>query len=122
MTAQPAVEQAVRHHMGELADVLAEVITQGRRTGELRADLDPQAAAWAVLSFLAGHRFRAAVLPDRATTRNPYRPPDTARTTRRRRQQSLIPACPAVSIGARRCGRGWPRVLRHHRAGRCFAP
>ncbi len=65
MTAEPAVEQAVRHHMGELADVLAEVITQGRRAGELRADLDPQAAAWAVLSFLAGHRFRAAVMPDR---------------------------------------------------------
>ncbi|WP_280253476.1 TetR/AcrR family transcriptional regulator [Nocardia abscessus] len=65
MTAEPAVEQAVRQHMGELADVLAEVITDGQRTGELRSDLDPQAAAWAVLSFLSGHRFRAAVMPDR---------------------------------------------------------
>ncbi|WP_067470526.1 TetR/AcrR family transcriptional regulator [Nocardia amamiensis] len=65
LTAEPAVEQAVRRHMGELADALAEVITHGQRTGELRADLDPEAAAWAVLSFLAAHRFRSAVMPDR---------------------------------------------------------
>ncbi|MEV6325624.1 TetR/AcrR family transcriptional regulator [Nocardia sp. NPDC051787] len=65
LTAEPAVEQAVRRHMGELADVLAEVIVQGQRTGELRADLDPVAAAWLVLSFLSAHRFRSAVMPDR---------------------------------------------------------
>ncbi|MET7771740.1 TetR/AcrR family transcriptional regulator [Nocardia sp. NPDC005366] len=66
LTAEPAVEQAVRQHMGELAEVLAEVVARGQRGGELRADLDPEAAAWMVLSFLSAHRFRSAVMPDRA--------------------------------------------------------
>ncbi|WP_406238563.1 TetR/AcrR family transcriptional regulator [Nocardia sp. NBC_01009] len=65
LTAEPAVEQAVRQQVSELADVLAEVVIQGQRAGELRSDLDPAAAAWLVLSFLAAHRFRSAVMPDR---------------------------------------------------------
>jgi len=66
LTAESAVEQAVRQHMSELAAALTEVVIEGQRQGELRADLDPQAAAWLVLSFLAAHRFRSTVMPDRA--------------------------------------------------------
>ncbi|WP_433684707.1 TetR/AcrR family transcriptional regulator [Nocardia sp. CA-119907] len=66
LTAEPAVEQAVRRHIGELAEVLTEVVIRGQEAGELRADLDPEAAAWMVLSFLSAHRFRSAVMPDRA--------------------------------------------------------
>ncbi|MEU2034249.1 TetR/AcrR family transcriptional regulator [Nocardia amamiensis] len=63
--AEPAIEDAVRQHMSDLAAVLAEVVLRGQQQGELRADLDPHAAAWMVLSFLAAHRFRDAVMPDR---------------------------------------------------------
>ncbi|MFC4126243.1 TetR/AcrR family transcriptional regulator [Nocardia rhizosphaerae] len=66
LTAEPAVEAAVREHMGELADALTEIVTRGQHAGELRADLDPQAAAWMILSLLSAHRFRSAVMPDRA--------------------------------------------------------
>ncbi|WP_433679335.1 TetR/AcrR family transcriptional regulator [Nocardia sp. CA-119907] len=65
LTAEPAIEAAVRQHVGELASVLGEVIERGQRGGELRADLDPEAGAWMVLSFLSAHRFRAAVMPGR---------------------------------------------------------
>ena len=36
-----------------------------QRAGDLAQDMDPQAAAWCVLSLLASHHFRAAVLLDR---------------------------------------------------------
>ncbi|WP_433754929.1 TetR/AcrR family transcriptional regulator [Nocardia sp. CA-135398] len=65
LTAEPAIETAVRQHVRELADVLTEVIARGQRDGELRADLDPDAAAWMVLSFMSAHPFRTAVMPDR---------------------------------------------------------
>ncbi|MGW4772574.1 TetR/AcrR family transcriptional regulator [Nocardia sp. NPDC004278] len=65
LTAEPAIEAAVRAHVGELAGVLAEVIARGQRDGELRADLDPESAAWLVLSFLSAHPFRTAVMPNR---------------------------------------------------------
>ncbi|WP_405182743.1 TetR/AcrR family transcriptional regulator [Nocardia sp. NBC_01377] len=65
LTAEPAVEQAVRGHMGELAEVLTEVIAQGKQAGDLRSDLEPDAAAWLLLSFMSAHRFRSAVMPDR---------------------------------------------------------
>ncbi|MFF5035488.1 TetR/AcrR family transcriptional regulator [Nocardia salmonicida] len=65
LTAEPAVEDAVRQHLGRLADVVAEIVVRGQRSGELRADLDPAAAAWMLLSFMAGHRFRSSVMPDR---------------------------------------------------------
>ncbi|WTL32451.1 hypothetical protein OHB26_37275 [Nocardia sp. NBC_01503] len=40
-------------------------MVRGQREGDLRADLDPEAAAWMVLSFLSAHGFRAAVMPNR---------------------------------------------------------
>ncbi|MGV9673853.1 TetR family transcriptional regulator [Nocardia sp. NPDC003482] len=65
LIAEPEMEHAVRHHLRSLADTLTDLLTEGRRAGDLRPDLDPAATAWWVLSFLAAHGFRRAVMPDR---------------------------------------------------------
>ncbi|MDT3396868.1 hypothetical protein RKE29_09460 [Streptomyces sp. B1866] len=46
LAAEPAVEQAVRRGMREVAGTLTELPTRGQRTGEVRADVAPDAAAW----------------------------------------------------------------------------
>lgn len=65
LTADPEIGAAARQAVGVLADALAEMVAEGRRAGELRADLDPEVASWSILSLLASYYFRVAVMPDR---------------------------------------------------------
>ncbi|WP_051025575.1 TetR/AcrR family transcriptional regulator [Nocardia aobensis] len=62
---EPAVREVLRHSIRKIASVLAAKVDDGKNAGQLRADVDAEAAAWLVLSFLAGHGFRSAVMPDR---------------------------------------------------------
>lgn len=66
LIADPEIGAAARQAVGVLADALAEMVNEGRRAGELRADLDPDAASWSILSLMASYYFRVAVMPDRA--------------------------------------------------------
>jgi AcrR family transcriptional regulator len=61
----PEIGAAARQAVGVLAESLAEMVSEGCRAGELRADLDPQAASWSMLSLMASYYFRLAVMPDR---------------------------------------------------------
>ncbi|MCP9620800.1 TetR/AcrR family transcriptional regulator [Nocardia otitidiscaviarum] len=65
LAAEPAIEAAVRQHLGDLATALSEIVARGQNDGELHTGLDPEAVAWMLLSFLSAHRFRTAVMPDR---------------------------------------------------------
>ncbi|MFB7633415.1 TetR family transcriptional regulator [Streptomyces sp. NPDC056149] len=66
LTADPEVAAAARSAVQRVAEVLADLINKGQQAGELRQDLDPNTGAWWLLSLLAAHRFRAAVLEDHA--------------------------------------------------------
>ena len=43
---------------------LADLVRRGQADGEIRADADPKAAAWLLLSVLSARPWRAAVMPD----------------------------------------------------------
>lgn len=64
LTADPEIGAAARGAVGVAADALSGLIARGQSTGELRQGLDPQAAAWSVLSMMASYYFRLAVMPD----------------------------------------------------------
>jgi AcrR family transcriptional regulator len=61
---EPAIEEAARTGIRTFATALADVLRKGQSAGDVRADLDPEALAWWLLSFMASHRFRSSVLPD----------------------------------------------------------
>jgi AcrR family transcriptional regulator len=65
---EPEVETAARKAVATVADTMAELLRQGQSTGDLRADLDPEAAAWWLLSLMVSHRFRSTVVPGGKTT------------------------------------------------------
>lgn len=65
MVAEPEIGDAARHAVGGMAESLARLIAEGQEAGELRADLDPEAASWSVLSLMASYYFRVAVMPER---------------------------------------------------------
>jgi len=50
--------------MRKVAEALTAVLAHGQTTGEVSADVDPATAAWWVLSLMASHRFRRAVMPN----------------------------------------------------------
>ncbi len=60
---EPEVVQAARRGVSALAEAVVNTLRRGQADGDIRADLDPEAAAWWVLSLLASHRFREAVMP-----------------------------------------------------------
>jgi AcrR family transcriptional regulator len=64
LIADPEIGDAARGAMAVAADALSGLIAEGQRAGELRAQLDPEAAAWSVLSMMASYYFRLAVMPD----------------------------------------------------------
>ncbi|HZO68300.1 MAG TPA: TetR/AcrR family transcriptional regulator [Kribbellaceae bacterium] len=64
LTAEPDVEAAARRGMRKVAEALTAVLAHGQTTGEVSADVDPATAAWWVLSLMASHRFRRAVMPN----------------------------------------------------------
>jgi AcrR family transcriptional regulator len=65
LAAEPDVAAAARRAVQRIAETLAGLLVRGQQNGEIRADLDPEAGAWSILTLLASHAFRAAVMPDR---------------------------------------------------------
>lgn len=65
LTSEPGAAAAARKGLGKVAKALAELLAAGQTTGQVRAGLDPAAAAWWLLSLMASHRFRAALMPNR---------------------------------------------------------
>jgi len=64
LTADPSLTEPARRAARTLADHLADLVRRGQADGEIRADADPKAAAWLLLSVLSARPWRAAVMPD----------------------------------------------------------
>src|SRR6516165_52044 len=64
LTADPSLTEPARRAARTLADHLADLVRRGQADGEIRADADPKAAAWLLLSVLSTRPWRAAVMPD----------------------------------------------------------
>lgn len=60
---EQAVKTAVRQTHRAVADVLADLLRRGQDDGSIRHDLDLEASAWWLLSFLATRGFRATTMP-----------------------------------------------------------
>ncbi|MGC7095340.1 TetR/AcrR family transcriptional regulator [Amycolatopsis lurida] len=67
VTGEPEIEAAAREATQRMAAGLAHLLDRGRADGQLRADLDPEAAAWWLLSLLASRNFRHATAGDPAS-------------------------------------------------------
>jgi AcrR family transcriptional regulator len=65
LAADPALGEPARHVARTLAGHLADLVRQGQADGTIRADADPQAAAWVLLSILSSRPFRIAAMPHR---------------------------------------------------------
>lgn len=63
ITDDPVVAAAARRSTQRFATALTTLFTLGKDRGELRPDLDPDAAAWWLLSVLASQKFRRATAP-----------------------------------------------------------
>ncbi|NEC88025.1 TetR/AcrR family transcriptional regulator [Streptomyces sp. SID12501] len=66
LTGEPGLQEAVRAAHQRFADTFAELVRAGQQEGTLRADLDPRATAWWLLSLLHARTFRAAFMPEQA--------------------------------------------------------
>ncbi|WP_204056672.1 TetR/AcrR family transcriptional regulator [Microbispora corallina] len=64
LTDEPGVADAAGRAVRTVAGLLAEVLRRGQAEGSVRADLDPDAGAWWLLSLMAARPFRAAVAED----------------------------------------------------------
>jgi len=64
LIADPSPTEPARRAIRALADHLADIVRHGQVAAEIRADLDPEAAAWLLLSVLSTRPVRAAVTPD----------------------------------------------------------
>jgi hypothetical protein len=58
-TSSPELADARDRTLRALADHLADIVIQGQNDGSLRPDVDPEAAAWCVLSILVTRALRA---------------------------------------------------------------
>jgi AcrR family transcriptional regulator len=64
LTADPGLAEPARRAARTLADHLTDLVRRGQADGDLRADADPEAAAWLLLSVLSARPWRTAVMPD----------------------------------------------------------
>ncbi|NUT99429.1 MAG: TetR/AcrR family transcriptional regulator [Saccharothrix sp.] len=64
ITDEPEVEAAARTATQRFAATLTGLFALGKERGELRPDLDAEAAAWWLLSILASQKFRRATATD----------------------------------------------------------
>ena len=64
LTADPALTEPARNAARAVAGHLADLIRRAQTEGGIRADADPEAAAWLLLSVLSARRLRAAAMPD----------------------------------------------------------
>jgi len=63
LTIEPELTQAVRQAIRAVECHLADLIRHAQAHGEIRDDLDPEAAAWFLLTVLSGRRMRSAAMP-----------------------------------------------------------
>jgi AcrR family transcriptional regulator len=63
LAAEPELSEPARTAVRAIAAHLASLIQRAQADGDLRADADPEAAAWLLLSVLSAHRLRAAAMP-----------------------------------------------------------
>jgi AcrR family transcriptional regulator len=63
LLADPGLSEPARRTAGSLAGHLADLVRRGQADGSIRADADPEAAAWMLLSVLSARSWRAAVMP-----------------------------------------------------------
>jgi AcrR family transcriptional regulator len=63
MAAEPALAEAARLALQATASHLSDLIRRAQNDGGVSPDLDPEAAAWLLLSFLSACRLRAAAMP-----------------------------------------------------------
>ena len=61
---EPELTEAARRAARTIAGHLADLIRRGQADGDIRAGLDPEPAAWLLLSVLSTRSFRAVVTPD----------------------------------------------------------
>jgi AcrR family transcriptional regulator len=66
VTGEPEIEGAARDSTQRMAGGVVLLLERGRAAGELRADLDCEAAAWWLLSLVAAQKFRRATAVDPA--------------------------------------------------------
>ena len=64
LTADPTLTGPARDAFRAVAGHLADLIRRAQAEGGIRADADPEAAAWLLLSVLSARRLRAAAMPD----------------------------------------------------------
>src|SRR5258708_3706278 len=64
LAAEPDLTEPASRAARTLADHLADLIRRGQADGGIRADADPDAAAWLLLSVLSARPFRTAAMPD----------------------------------------------------------
>jgi AcrR family transcriptional regulator len=64
LTADPGLTEPARHAARALAGHLADLLRRGQADDSIRADTDPEAAAWLLLSVLSARPWRAAVMSD----------------------------------------------------------
>ncbi|MDH6114616.1 AcrR family transcriptional regulator [Kitasatospora sp. MAP12-15] len=67
--AEPAVAQAGQAAVRRIADALADALRHGQVTGDIRADADPGAAAWLLVSLISARPLRLAAMPEDARNR-----------------------------------------------------
>jgi AcrR family transcriptional regulator len=63
LLADPGLPEPARRTARSLAGHLADLVRRGQADGSIRADADPEAAAWMLLSVLSARSWRAAVMP-----------------------------------------------------------
>lgn len=63
LLADPGLTEPARSAARNLAGHLADLVRRGQADGSIRADADPEAAAWMLLSVLSARPWRAAVMP-----------------------------------------------------------
>lgn len=63
MATDPALAEVSGQAMRSLAGHLADIVRSGQRDGSVRADADPEAAAWLLISLLAARPLRDAAMP-----------------------------------------------------------
>src|SRR5215472_6184581 len=63
LLADPGLPEPTRRTARSLAGHLADLVRRGQADGSIRADANPEAAAWMLLSVLSARPWRAAVMP-----------------------------------------------------------
>ncbi len=64
LIADPEAGEAAARVAGVVAGHLADLVRRGQRDGSVRADVNPAAAAWLILSVLSARPLRAAAMAD----------------------------------------------------------